>query len=1153
MVSPVLRSTFYYRSINFIAVLAVAISTAVIGGAMIVGDSVRFSLRQMTRERLGGVTHVVHGRFVRQQLAAEVAVHSGAQVAPAVLVTAGIELQHKETVRRAGSVAITAIGEPGWKFFDTGEMHLPQDDTIVLGHRTASELSAHVGDRVSVWVELPTAIPRDSLLGEREDVSAEIQFTVKGILSETSGASRFTLNPGQQLPLNAFVSLQQLQQRLGIQAVKQDRRNSFARPAMINTLLINADAVGINSTQQLNDAVRESLSLEDLALRLRVDTEHGYLSAETNRMILEQSVTDSITSTANQLGLKTAPTLVYLINEFAAADRNDPNERYSMYSIVAGLPLDLRMPLGPFVSKNPKKDEIILSKWLKEDLDVDVGDQITARWHKIGSHGELPEITRTFNVVHVLPADDPVSVDEGLTPSIPGVTDVDSFSDWDQPFEMENGRITSRDDDYWTRYRATPKAYVSLATARELWRSRYGEATSVRIAGDVHPLSEDRLQMISRQLSARIPRQCDLSALGLLAMPVLESGLQAADGANDFTQLFIGFSFFLILSAIILTSLMFRLGIQQRTSQAGVLSAIGLPPNRVRWFFLGEGLLVVTTGTILGVVLAVGFAKLMVYGLTTWWVGAIGTQFLLLDIKPIRLLTAAAISLGLATSVIWTAVAGLRHFSVRHLLAGWTLRQPAGFVRSNKVSLFTSGCLLSAILLPAAAVVRLLPDGEMFSGLTWNIVAFFVGGAGGLTGGLLLFRQRLQIRAFDDDDRIIRRLFGLAMANAARNPWRSLMTTGLIASATFLIVAVAAGRRNPLSETPDITSGNGGFRLVAESSQPLLKNINSSAGRSALNLEDAYLAAGLEDTTTVYSFAVRPGEDASCVNLYQTRLPTLLGASDEFIKRGGFRFANTPGRNPWILLSRPLESVNNIPRYPVIGDMNTLMYSLKKGIGDVIPFPDKQNPTAELEVVGMLDGSLFQGVLVTSRTELQELDPDVTGFQYFLAETESTEQTVVLATVLESGLNSWGMDTEPVGKRLAGFLAVQNTYLSTFQMLGGLGLLVGVFGLAVVMVRNVVERRHEIAMLHAVGFTRSRIRHLILAENSILLFWGILLGTLSALLAMVPHLLSTGADLPWLSLGITLVAVALAGMVASVLAVRRAQQMSIRDNLSVEN
>ena len=390
------------------------------------------------------------------------------------------------------------------------------------------------------------------------------------------------------------------------------------------------------------------------------------------------------------------------------------------------------------------------------------------------------------------------------------------------------------------------------------------------------------------------------------------------------------------------------------------------------------------------------------------------------------------------------------------------------------------------------------------------------------------------------------------MANAARNPWRSLMTTALIASATFLIVAVAAGRRNPLSETPDLGSGNGGFRLVAESSQPVLRDISTTDGRIAVNLEDAYTAAGLNNTTTVYPFAVRPGEDASCVNLYQTRLPTLLGASDKFIERGGFRFADTPGRKPWTLLKKPLEPSAGLPRYPVIGDMNTLRYSLKKNIGDVIPFPDEENTSAELQIVGMLDGSLLQGVLVMSRTGLQKLDSSVTGFQYFLAEADTSEQADALAGVLESTLNSWGMDTEPVGRRLESFLAVQNTYLLTFQLLGGLGLLVGVVGLAVVMIRNIVERRYEIAMLCAIGFAGSRISCLVLVENCVLLFWGIFLGTFSALLAMMPHLLSTGADLPWQSLGTTLAAVALTGMLSSVVSVRLAQQVSIRDNLSVE-
>ena len=1150
MVSPVLRSTLYYRRVNIVVALAVAISTAAIGGAMIVGDSVRHSLREMTRQRLGKVTHVIHGRFVREQLASDIAKHSGAQVAPAVMVSAGLELHQGTETRRAGSVTVTGVGERAWNLLEAAGISVPADNEIVLGFRTARELHARSGDSVSVWVELPSAIPRDSLLGEREEISAELQFVVRDILPETAGASRFTLNPAQQLAKNAFVSLQTLQERLEIQRTERSRRNPTAKPALVNTLLIHDEAAK-RTEGTLNEAVSESVTMADFGLRVRVDTGRGYLSAETDRMILEPAVADSIVTTARQLGLNTAPTLVYLINEFAAEDRDHPDERYSMYTIVAGLPHDAAPPLGPIGNRQPAEDEIILSEWLSDDLKVETGDRITARWHEVGSHGELPEVKKIFRVAGVIPADDSVSIDRGLTPTIRGVTDVESFSDWDQPFEMETNRITGRDDAWWDEHRATPKAFVSLQTAQNLWSSRFGRVTSIRIAASIHPLPEGRLRVIADKLSELVPSQCDLAAVGLAPLAVLESGLQAANGANDFTQLFGGFSFFLILSAVILTSLMFRLGIQQRISQAGLLHSAGWTPGAVRRFFLGEGLLVALAGAVLGSMLAVGFAKLMVYGLTTWWIGAIGTHDLLLEIRWLRLLIAAIISLGLAAGVIRMAVAGLRRSSVRQLLSGMTSERP-GLRRSGGMKLIMVVSLLSGILLPAVSAGGLLPGGEAFGGLTWNMVAFFLGGSSCLTGGLMLLRHRLQAVAMPGDERTIRSLSGFAVANAARSPGRSLMTTALIASATFLIVAVAAGRRNPQSETPDIKSGNGGFRLIAESSQPLLKDINSPEGRAALNLEDSYVQAGLDEVCSIYSFAVRPGEDASCVNLYQTHLPTLLGASGRFIDRGGFRFADTPGKNPWSLLQDSPDSSGGLPLYPVIGDMNTLRYSLKKNIGDVIAFPDDQNPTAKLQVVGMLDGSLFQGVLLLTRENLQKLDPGVTGYRYFLAETHSAAQADALAGLLESRLNSSGMDTESVGDRLTGFLAVQNTYLATFQLLGGLGLLVGIFGLAVVMVRNVVERRGEIAMLRATGFTGFRICRLVLIENSLLLLWGILLGTSSALLAMLPHLRSTGGDLPWQSLGITLAAVAVTGLLASIAAVRSAQQVSIRDNLTIE-
>src|SRR5690606_9875382 len=115
--------------------------------------------------------------------------------------------------------------------------------------------------------------------------------------------------------------------------------------------------------------------------------------------------------------------------------------------------------------------------------------------------------------------------------------------------------------------------------------------------------------------------------------------------------------------------------------------------------------------------------------------------------------------------------------------------------------------------------------------------------------------------------------------------------------------------------------------------------------------------------------------------------------------------------------------------------------------------------------------------------------PEVNGFQYFLIDAPPDKLGKV-QEILENGLSDQGLDVVQASDVLADFLAVQNTYLSTFQSLGALGLLLGTFGLASVQVRSVLERRGELALLRAQGFRRSRIGWLVLLENTALLLGG---------------------------------------------------------------
>lgn len=129
---------------------------------------------------------------------------------------------------------------------------------------------------------------------------------------------------------------------------------------------------------------------------------------------------------------------------------------------------------------------------------------------------------------------------------------------------------------------------------------------------------------------------------------------------------------------------------------------------------------------------------------------------------------------------------------------------------------------------------------------------------------------------------------------------------------------------------------------------------------------------------------------------------------------------------------------------------------------------------------------------------------------------------------------------------------MENTYLSTFQTLGGLGLVLGTFGLAAVLLRNVLERRRELALLRAVGFRRKDFSLMIVAENSLLLLLGLVTGGVAAVVAIAPALWVRGGSFGGGSLGLLLLAVIVSGFLSSVLAVLAVSRAPLLSSLKTE-
>ena len=1162
----VLRSWLYFWPMHVTVACGVAAATAVLTGALLVGDSVRGSLRDLTLDRLGRVEEILFSdRIFRAELAAEVArdpqfprEYSGT-VGAMLFPQATLERRTPTGIHRAsqvlvvGSLATANVDDPQsfWSLARTGTpvpQRCPRSNEIILNRALADGLGATVGDELTLRLPKAEDIPADSPLGEKaERIRSFPRLQVIEIIA-AEGLGRFSLTPAQSLPSVAFVALDPLQ-------------DGLEQPGKINTLLVAGTDTA--PSQATSDALASALhpTLDDLGLSSRhvqltftdpqsqhSDTIYDYFSLSSQRMVLPPAVEERAAHLFSAAGGQ--PVFTYLANRLERVVAGAPSEPAQQipYSTLAAIDLtpafSLRSVDGQVLA-TPGPDEIILTDWAAEQMHAQVGDTIAVTYFEPETtHGASVENRQAFRVVAITPLAPPaepylpdqklvfaqrptMANDPHITPEVRGITDQKSIDDWEVPFTIDYKRIRPADDEYWEDYGTTPKAFISLAAGARLWGSRFGRATSYRI-----PITNAQSAAeIEQKLLAGI--QSDASRLGFEFQPIKRQQLQASAGNTPFDVLFLMLSFFVIAAALLLVALLFRLGFEQRARQAGVLQAVGWRASRVRRLLVVEGLGVAIAGSLLGLALGLGYAALLLTALRSksWWLGAVGTPFMTFHVTARSLWIGGTAGSLVSTLVIAWSVFLTRHTSARQLLAGQT---------SSAVSLVRSG-RWSRWPLIAASVLLLGAIGLAFAaqGLSGQQQAgAFVGaGAAMLTSLLLGLWHALRtggesLAPVTGPPALLR----LAIRSAARSPGRSVLTIGLIATASFLIVAMSAFQLQP-TET-----GTGGFSLIGESSQPIFGDLNQTTAREDLLADRAAVLQG----SHLEAFRVRGGDDASCGNLYRARQPRILGVPASFQRRfdtpnqAAFQFTKAAQTdmttNPWHVLKDTATPAGQ--PIPVVIDQETAMYSLQLygGIGQVFSFEYDGRPL-EFRVAGLLSLSILHGSLLISEADFQQQFPTISGYRYFLIETPEG-RTQEVADVLEDQLGDQGFDVQDSRKRLADLMMLQNTYLSTFQSLGALGLLLGTLGLAAVQMRNVLERRGEMGLLRAAGFRRLRLSHLVLLENIMLLLAGLGTGVVAAILAVLPQLLGSGASIPIRSLASMLLVVLAVGTLAGLLASR---------------
>lgn len=923
-------------------------------------------------------------------------------------------VKHQESNRSASKVLVYGVDERYWKLQGLDPEPLGERDAVV-SEALAREFGAKAGDGVLVRIEKPSEIPQESLHGRRDGSVRTVRFRVKKTV-----AGGFALEPQQGELRVVYVALSTLQKEL-------------EQAGRANVLLVSGPVV-------TEAELRDGLRMEDLGMKLRPVA--GGMQIESGAGLLRDDQVARITETAGKLGLRAEPLLTYLANFMRIGGKEVP------YSLVTATP--------------EVTEGIRLNAWTQRELGAKPGDKLQMEYYVWRQEGKLDTATELFSVAGGTTLGDRV-----MAPDYPGISDANTVADWDPPFPMDLNKIRPVDERYWEQFKTTPKAFVSLADGQRLWGSRFGKVSSIRL----YPGGKEQAW-----IAGFLP-SVDLAKDGLTLLPLREQALAASAGSTDFGMYFGMFSGFVMISALLLTALFFRLGLEQRMREIGLYLALGYSRKDVRRIFVGEGLVLGLLGTVLGCVGAWLYSSGLLYGLRNWWNDAVGTQALQLHLTAGALRGAVVPGVVVSVLVVVITLRRMRRLSPHDLLAGRQLDdlpRTAARLRWVAVGFLAGGLVLAG----AAAAGRLPAEGGFFG------AGFLL-----LVGGALGSRALLEAGISGDFNSLGR----LAWANAGQRPTRSMMTIALIAFATFLLISLEAFRHPPESA---LAFGKYGY--LGESQSPLYEKLDGAV-----------------------MLRVRPGEDASCLNLYAPTRPKVVALPAGFVPA----------------LDKPLAD----GALPAAADANSLQYILHKAIGDEMTL----DGGVRIRFVATLAGSVFQSEVIVGEKAFLAAFPAEQGFRMMLFEKEPDAG-------LEEQFSDSGLDVMTVAEKLAQFLRVEHAYLSTFQALGALGLLLGTFGLGAVLLRNVLERRRELALLRAVGFTASEVAQVIVLENVLLLAFGLTVGAVCALLAVAPTLYARGHAPPVLAIVGLLAAVFATGLLASVLATRAALRAPLLASLRSE-
>lgn len=939
-------------------------------------------------------------------------------------------------------VQLVGVTDRFWDFAPQATKLSLTESNVAVNELLAERLGLVIGDTLVVRFQRPGVVGGNAPVAGADSSLESIRCTVEHILDDDS-FGRFSLETTQVPQPSVFMPLALLQ-------------DAFEFEGRANLLLIKTD----DSVASIEDALKTNARLLDYQLSLEWLPTAKVWEVKSERVFIDGDIGQALAGGIDNV----QPVTSYLVNGINIGDGSTPYSIGSAIdpSTVSFLPDDLA------------DDEVVINQWTADDLGAEPGNAVELTYFQSDASGLLVERSSNFILRSIIPIEG-LAADRDWMPNFPGISEAEVPSDWDAGLPLDLELIREKDEDYWEERRGTPKVFMTNGAGLKIWSTQWGNFTALRIPADqTANLNDELLSLLSPEMNQ------------LIVQDFQENAQTSASSAVDFGGLFVGMSFFLILAALGLVAMLFQFCLLQRNRESALLSSLGVRGKQLMRWRLAEALVLLLIGSAVGLPLAAVYTQQILSFLESIWAGQTSTATFIFHADP------ATVAIGIVT------------FLFLSLLSLWySLRRQAK--RSLSIRLKASGEEVvesgrpwkTQLLVVGGLVVGL---GAVFTSGTVMPAqgAFYLAGFALLIAGLGVCRLWLlktggveRIQKMDASQ--------LGKLNIASGLSRSLTVVGLIAAAVFMVLSVASFRKHVGDDWLERSSGTGGFAFLVETTTAL--NLpRDGYGRTYDIFENS-----LDKLDEIVAFRKGAGDNVNCFNLNTTSQPQLISVDvDELDGLGAFSLRKLDDS-----MSAGWTSLANLTAdgfVPAIVDETTMMWALKKKVGDTFVYQNEKGDDFTVQIVGTIKDSIFQGYLVVDESHLLREFPSNGGYSFFLTNLAENTDMDEVRNRIESDAVDVGGRVDYTRDILQSFHQIENTYIAIFNVLGSLGVIVGSLGLTIVVARSIQERLGEFSVMRAIGISREILGKMVFSEYSRLVYWGLLVGLIASAISIWPNL-----------------------------------------------